>query len=86
MVRGVVLAIAAIAVVVVISVATAGKTSSNGCIYATIPGAVGANQISQCGAAARDICASALAPGAFTPDAARTVAVECRKAGLPVRR
>jgi hypothetical protein len=77
-------AVAAILVVIVISIASAGKSSSNGCIYATVPGPVGAEQISQCGATARETCATALAPGAFTPQAAATVTAECRKAGLPV--
>ena len=83
---GVLAAVAAIAVAVVISLASAGKSSSQGCIYATIPGTVGAGQISQCGAQARATCATVFKPGAYTADAARTIAAECRKAGLPVRR
>ena len=79
-------ALAAILVVVVVSIATAGKASSDGCIYATVAGPVGAEQISQCGAAARETCATALTPGAFTPQSAATVTAECRKAGLPVGR
>ena len=82
--RGVLATVAVIAAVVVISVATAGKSSSHGCIYATIPGAVGAEQISQCGATARYTCATVLRPGAYAPASARTIAAECRKAGLPV--
>jgi hypothetical protein len=82
--RGVLAAVAVVAVVVVVSLATAGKSSSHGCIYATIPGAVGAEQISQCGATARYTCASVLRPGAYAPASARTIAAECRKAGLPV--
>jgi ABC-type Co2+ transport system permease subunit len=84
--RGVVAAVAIIAAIVVISLAVSGKTSSHGCIYATIPGAVGAGQISQCGATARSTCATVFKPGAYTAESARTIAAECRKAGLPVGR
>jgi hypothetical protein len=84
--RGVAAAIAVIAALVIIALASAGKRSSHGCIYATIPGAVGAEQISQCGATARYTCATVLEPAAYTPSSARTIATECRKAGLPVGR
>jgi hypothetical protein len=83
---GVLATVAAIAVAVVISLASAGKSSSHGCIYATISGAVGAGQISQCGAQARSTCATVYRPGAYAPTSARTIAAECRKAGLPVGR
>jgi hypothetical protein len=83
---GVLAVVAAIAIAIVISLATAGKSSSHGCIRATIPGAVGAGQISQCGAAARSTCATVYRPGAYAPASARTIAAECRKAGLPVGR
>jgi hypothetical protein len=81
---GVLAAVVVLVVVLVISLSTGGPSSARGCIYATIPAATGAQQISQCGATARDTCASVHAPGSFTAQAARTVAAECRKAGLPV--
>jgi hypothetical protein len=84
MLGGVVAVVAALAVALVISLGTAGRSSANGCIYATIPGAVGAQEVYQCGAVARSTCRSAATPGAFTADAARAVAAECRKAKLPV--
>jgi hypothetical protein len=77
-------AVAALAVVVVIALSTSGQSSAHGCIYVTIPAATGAQEISQCGAAARGTCASARTPGAFNPEAVGAVASECRKAGLPV--
>lgn len=86
MIGGVLGVVAAVAVVLVISLATPGRTSAHGCIYATIPAATGAQEINRCGAAARAICASALGPGAFTPQAAPVIAAQCRKAGLPVGR
>jgi hypothetical protein len=81
---GVLATVVAIAVVLVISFSAGGQTSSHGCIYVTIPAATGAQQINRCGAVARDTCASSQTPGAFTAQAARTVAAECRRAGLPV--
>ena len=86
MIGGVLATVAAIAVALAISFATAGPSSARGCVHATIPGVVGAVQIDQCGAAARSICAGVYAPGAYAPGAARTLAGECRKAGLPVTR
>jgi hypothetical protein len=84
MVGGVLAVVAALAVVVVISLVSTGPSSGHGCIYATIPGAVGAEQVHECGVTARDTCRSVNTPGAYTPEAAHTMAVECRKAGLPV--
>jgi hypothetical protein len=77
-------AVAAVVVLLVISLATAGRASGHGCIYATIPGVVGAQEVYQCGAQARETCASARARGAFSTAAAQTIAAECRKAALPV--
>jgi hypothetical protein len=84
MLSGVVGVVAALVVVLVISLVSSGPSSGHGCIYATIPGAVGAQQVHECGAAARTTCQTVNAPGAFTPQAAATVAAECRKAGLAV--
>ena len=84
MIRSVLGVMAVIVVALVISLATAGTSSGHGCIHATIPGAVGAEEINQCGAQARATCQGAEQPGAFTPASAAVVASECRKAGLPV--
>src|ERR1700760_1418403 len=84
MVGGVLGVVAALAVVLVISFVSSGPSSGHGCIYATIPGAVGAEQVHECGEIARATCHTLNAPGAYTPQAARTLATECRKAGLPV--
>lgn len=80
----VLVAVAVLAVVLVISLLAAGPSSSNGCIYATIPAATGAQQIDQCGVQARATCQSATTPGAFTSTAAASIVAACRKAGLPV--
>ena len=84
MLGGVLAVVAALAVVLVISFVSSGPSSGNGCIYATIPGAVGAEQVHECGATARQTCRSVNAPGAYTRQAAQTLAVQCRKAGLRV--
>jgi hypothetical protein len=86
MIGGVIATVAAVAIALVISFGAAGPSSAHGCVRATIPGVVGAVQINQCGAAARTICSTVNAPGAYAPGAARTIAAECRKAGLPVTR
>lgn len=83
---GVVGAVVVLLAVIVIAVSSSGQSSAHGCIYATIPAATGAQEISQCGAQARATCASAGMPGAFSRQAAGVVATECRKAGLPVGR
>jgi hypothetical protein len=84
MVGGAVATVVAILVAVVIALAAGGRASSHGCIYATVPAATGAQEVSQCGAAAASTCMSVRAPGAYTPQAARVIAVQCRKAGLAV--
>ncbi len=84
MVGGVLGVVAALAVVLVISFVSSGPSSGHGCIYANIPGAVGAEQVHECGANARHTCQSLGTPGAYTHQAARTLGTECRKAGLAV--
>jgi hypothetical protein len=84
MIGGVLAAVVAILVAVVISLATDGRTSAHGCIYATVPAATGAQELSECGATAASTCASVGSPGAYPQQAARVIAAECRKAGLRV--
>jgi hypothetical protein len=86
LIAGVLAVAAALAIVLAISIGTGGSASAHGCIHATVPGAVGAEEIDQCGAQARATCLTAERPGSFTPASARVVAAECRKAGLPVGR
>ena len=84
LIGGVLAVVAALILALVVSLATSGQGSGHGCIYATIPAATGAQQISECGAVARSTCVSTSTPGAFSAQAARAIAAECRKAGLPV--
>jgi hypothetical protein len=84
MIGGVVGAVAAILIAVVIALTLPGPKSSQGCIYLTTAGAVGANYVHHCGAAARDACSTAANPRANQGGPA--LIAECRKAGLPVGR
>jgi hypothetical protein len=84
LIGGVLAVVAVIVVALVISLATSGPSSARGCIHVTIPGAVGAQQIDQCGAQARYTCQTVNRPGSFPAASARVIAAECRKAGLPV--
>lgn len=86
MIGGVLGVVAALVVAVAVAFAVRGASSARGCIHMVLPAATGAQEIDQCGAAARVTCASVGTRGGFTPQAARTAAAECRKAGLPVRR
>jgi uncharacterized protein YcfJ len=82
MIRGVLAVVVAVGIALVISFATAGNSSGHGCIYATIAGDVGAQEIHECGKTARQTCATVHA--AYPAQSAATIAAECRKAGLPV--
>jgi hypothetical protein len=80
-------AIAAVATIAVVLVALVAATVGNsrpgpspGCIYAIVPGVMGATPVDACGSRAREICearATASGPG---PKAIRA---SCRRAGLP---
>ena len=70
------------AVGIAVAILTSGPKSRAGCVDITIPGPVGAQEIKQCGAAARLFCQSG--GTGFTAQAARVIDADCRKAGLPV--
>ena len=76
--------VAALLVAVVISIASAGHTTGNGCIDVTIPYSIGGQEFYHCGSAARAMCREVGAPNGFNEAAGRAVAAECRKVGLPV--
>lgn len=73
-----------VAVAVVISIGSQGKASGHGCLHVTFAGPVGAEQINQCGGPARSLCSTLNASSSYAAEARRTIAVECRKAGLAV--
>ncbi len=84
MLGGVAGALAALAVVLVISLATVGHKSGHGCISVGLAYSTGGTQIYRCGAPARALCASVNRPNGLTGGAARSMTIECRKAGLPI--
>jgi hypothetical protein len=84
MIGGVVGLVAAVAVVLVISLASAGPKSGHGCVSVGLAYSTGGAQVYRCGASARQLCASVNQPDGTTGGAARSLTTECRKAGLPV--
>jgi hypothetical protein len=84
MIGGVLGLVAAVAVALVISFATAGHKSGHGCVSVGLAYSTGGAQLYRCGSAARQLCASVDRPGGTTGGAARSLTIECRKAGLPV--
>jgi hypothetical protein len=84
MIGGVLTVLAALALVLVISISSAGHKSGHGCISIDLAYSTGGAQIYRCGAPARAMCAGVGQPGGITGASARSVSTECRKAGLPV--
>jgi len=84
LVRGILAVVAALAVVLVVALATGGRSTGNGCIDVNIPYSIGGQEVYRCGAAARSVCAAVDTPQGFSGAAGRAVAGECRKVSLPV--
>jgi len=82
MVGSVLSVVAALAVVLVISLATAGHSSGNGCVEVNLPFSMGGQELYRCGRSAKTLCSAAGRAGGFTGAAAQAVATQCRKAGL----
>jgi hypothetical protein len=84
MIGGVVAVVAVLAVALIVSFAAGTKKSGHGCISVALAYSTGGAQIDRCGDAAKALCAGVGRPGGLTGLPARSVAAECRKAGLPV--
>lgn len=84
MIGGVLGLVAALAIVLVVSIATAGHKSGHGCVSVGLAYSTGGAQVYRCGGAARQLCQSVNQPGGTTGGAARSLSIECRKAGLPI--
>jgi hypothetical protein len=84
MIGGVLGLLGALVVVLVISLATAGHKSGHGCVSVGLAYSTGGAQVYRCGASARQLCQSINQPGGTSGGAARSLTIECRKAGLPV--
>jgi hypothetical protein len=76
--------LAALAIAVVISLSTSGHKSGHGCVDVAVAYSTGGSEIYRCGDAAKVLCRSVDVPGGYTGQTGRQVAVQCRKAGLPV--
>jgi hypothetical protein len=82
--RNVVIAgvVATLAAVVVLLVATVGDSRpppAPGCIYAIVPGVMGATPVDACGARAKSLCAK---HATLTDPGSRAIQGSCRRAGL----
>jgi hypothetical protein len=84
MIGGVVAVLCAVAVALVISLATADKKSGNGCVSVSLAYSTGGDHVYRCGESARSLCAGVGKVGGITGAPADTVRAQCRKAGLPV--
>ncbi len=76
--------VAALAVAVVIAIASSDQKSTATCINVTAPSFIGAEKVSGCGQQAREICSSAANQGTYNQAFAKAIAAECRKVGIPV--
>jgi hypothetical protein len=84
MIGGVVGILAAIVIVLVVSLGKATPSSGHGCVSVGLAYSTGGEQVYHCGAAARALCAGVGKAGGTSGVTAGDVARECRKAGLPV--
>ena len=84
MIRAVVAVVAALAVVLVISLATGETTSRHGCVSVSLAYSTGGDHITRCGDGAKSLCRGVGHAGGITGAPAQAVAASCRKAGLPV--
>jgi hypothetical protein len=81
---GVLAALVAFAVVLLISLGTADKQSGHGCISVGLAYSTGGAEIFRCGPSARGLCATVGQAGGPIGATARSLTTECRKAGLRV--
>ncbi|MEA2214261.1 MAG: hypothetical protein QOF83_4209 [Solirubrobacteraceae bacterium] len=84
MVGGVLGALVALVIVLLVSLGTADKQSGHGCISVGLAYSTGGAQIYRCGSSARAMCASVGQPSGPVGATARSLTTECRKAGLTV--
>ncbi len=84
MIGGVLAVVAALAVVLIISLASAERQSGHGCISVGLAYSTGGDKLYRCGPTARSMCADANTTTGIRGSSARALSSECRKAGLPV--
>src|SRR6478609_4574514 len=78
-IAGVVATLAAIVVLVAATVGDSRPAPAPGCIYAIVPGAMGATPVDACGARAKSVC-TRHETGEDPPS--RAIRADCRRAGL----
>jgi hypothetical protein len=76
--------LAALVVALVVSISTSEHKTAGGCVDVKFPTTIGGAEIYKCGQQARVLCSSVSNRATFTDIEGRAIAVECRKAGLPV--
>jgi hypothetical protein len=86
LVGGVAAVLLAGVVAVVLALVLSGPSAPRraGCISVALAYSTGGEQLDRCGAAARALCAGVGRPGGIPGRPGQTVAVACRRAGLPV--
>jgi len=83
MIGGVLGVLAALAVVLIVSIGSTTKASGHGCVSVNLAYSTGGQHIYRCGAGARALCDGVGRVGGITGKPAEVVARECRKAGIP---
>jgi hypothetical protein len=71
--------------VVVISLVSTSSKPARGCLNVDVPGPIGAQEFRQCGAQAREFCASIGSASGLSAAARQEIAAACRGIGLAVR-
>ncbi|MFL5864988.1 MAG: hypothetical protein ACJ780_30205 [Solirubrobacteraceae bacterium] len=84
LIRGVLGVLGLLAVVLIVSLAAGEDKAAPGCVSVSLAYSTGGAHIHRCGDAARSLCQGVGHAGGITGAPAQTVAVACRKAGVPV--
>lgn len=84
MITGVLGVVAALVVILALSLGSGEKQSGHGCISVGLAYSTGGETLNRCGGVARALCAGVNRPGGTGGPAARALTTECRKAGLAI--
>ncbi len=76
--------VAALTVAVVVSIGTSEHKTAGGCVDVKFPTTIGGAELYKCGTQAREMCSSVGQTQQLSDVEGRAIAVQCRKAGLPV--
>ncbi len=81
-VGGVLVVSVALVLVVLIALLSTSSKPARGCLNVDVPGPIGAQEFRQCGAQAREFCASIDTTSGLSASARQEIAAACRKIGL----